>query len=139
MTNHPHRSKQQQAQHTPGPWTATKCRTLIHITGADGAGITSLTVTPPRNPEGRERRLEIEAIAEANARLIAAAPETAAERNRLKTINAELLTALKACQMAIRDYRLQLQDRIRLPNDTINQASYALKIGNDAIARAEGR
>jgi hypothetical protein len=33
---------------------------------------------------------------EANARLIAAAPETAAERDRLKKINAELLAALKA-------------------------------------------
>jgi len=35
--------------------------------------------------------------AKEHARLIAAAPETAAERDRLKAINAELLTALEAC------------------------------------------
>jgi hypothetical protein len=35
-------------------------------------------------------------IRDANARLIAAAPETAAERDRLKEVNAELLAALKA-------------------------------------------
>lgn len=35
-------------------------------------------------------------VAEANARLIAAAPETAAERDRLKVINAELVAACQA-------------------------------------------
>ena len=54
-------------------------------------------------------------------------------------LNAELLTALKECQAVIRDYRLQIGTRIRLPNDTINHASYALKISDEAIAKAEGR
>lgn len=44
---------------------------------------------------------------EANARLIAAAPETAAERDRLKDINADLLAALEAAvarvELAVRE------------------------------------
>jgi hypothetical protein len=39
-----------------------------------------------------------------NARLIASAPETAAERDRLKKINAELLEALEACVEANRRF-----------------------------------
>ncbi len=37
------------------------------------------------------------ALTKNNARLITAAPETAAERDRLKEINAELLESLKDC------------------------------------------
>jgi hypothetical protein len=40
------------------------------------------------------------AISEADARLIAASPETAAERDRLKDVNKDLL---EACRYALRD------------------------------------
>jgi hypothetical protein len=48
--------------------------------------------TPFKRGEGWQSECEVR---EANARLIAAAPETAAERDRLKALNAELLEALR--------------------------------------------
>ena len=44
----------------------------------------------------------VDSVNEADARLIAAAPETAAERDRLLTINADLLAALEDLQALIR-------------------------------------
>lgn len=61
----------------------------------------------------------------ANARLIAAAPETAAERDKLKSINAELLEAL---QNIVIDYT---------PKDGSDQR--ALESAKQAIAKAEGK
>jgi hypothetical protein len=58
---------------------------------------------------------------EANARLIAAAPETAAERDRLKALNAELLAALKAVRAA------------QTPKD----GREAMRLADAAIAKAE--
>lgn len=111
--------------HTPGPWELQigedYCfhpgnRCAITKSGEDNGEPYNVTIAelwPADNG------LDI-----ADARLIAAAPE-------LKTAIIELITAL-------RDMRLQLGDRVRLPNDTINHASYALKIGAEAIAKARG-
>ena len=62
---------------------------------------------------------------EANARLIAEAPETAAERDRLKALNAELLAALKAV------------NRARL-TDASADWQRATDLTDAAIAKAEG-
>ena len=67
--------------HTPGPWTENWCRVfagtrcLAHIRQHDVIEATD------------EER--------ANAKLMAAAPETAADRARLREVNAELVKALK--------------------------------------------
>jgi hypothetical protein len=75
-------------EHTPGPWVYRE----------DDQTITAIL-------EGEvARKYDAQAIiaevrpqpeAYANARLIAAAPETAAERDRLREVNAELLEALR--------------------------------------------
>jgi hypothetical protein len=64
------------AQHTPGPFSVAQ--------DFDG-GIAVADVV----------RLPSREHAEANARLIAAAPETAAERDQLRALNADLLAALR--------------------------------------------
>ena len=67
--------------------------------------------------------------AEANARLIAAAPETAAEQDKLREINADMLAALKA----VRKFMIPGMNW----TDKIGQG---LKDHADAaIAKAEGR
>lgn len=83
-------------QHTPGPWTFGPCYVEAgkpfgyYVNGpkseADEYGITERICTTP-NVRWGERQI-------ANARLIAAAPETAAERDRLREINQELIEAL---------------------------------------------
>lgn len=65
------------SKHTPGPWFVDAHNNVL----AEGC-----LVAFPSVAAGLEKQ-------EANARLIAAAPETAAERDRLKEINAELLAA----------------------------------------------
>lgn len=85
------------AQHTPGPWYTRFCRRaggkstweIRHDAGhqwhvADVYGISDGEKTYGHG------------FAEANARLIAAAPETAAERDRLREVNAELVAALES-------------------------------------------
>lgn len=73
-----------QDKHTPGPWRVYE-RTPVRIITESKRVIA--TVRGWGTPEG-----------DANARLIAAAPETAAERDRLKAINAQMLEALRAIE-----------------------------------------
>lgn len=76
------------AQHTPGPWFALPRKySTIYVEARIGGGM--LQEVAACGPT------EVTTQAEANARLIAAAPETAKERDELKAINAELLAALK--------------------------------------------
>ena len=65
-----------------------------------------------------------EAVLDEDALLVAAAPKTAAERDRLKALNAELLKALKAV------------DRQRQRNKPITMGD--LDMVASAIAKAEG-
>ncbi|CAL8981576.1 hypothetical protein RHODGE_RHODGE_02863 [Rhodoplanes serenus] len=62
---------------------------------------------------------------QANARLIAAAPETAAERDRLRELNAELVAALKRAR-----YELVVLDEC---------SSITIEEIDRVIAKAEGR
>ena len=80
------------SKHTPGPWVAhppgTRNRTGASVDTLAGAVPVASCRVYPSTYEAR-------AVAYANARLIAAAPETAAERDRLRKVNAELLEALR--------------------------------------------
>ena len=96
-------------KHTPGPWTIDG----LHIIGN---GYSIAHINSHRTTEGRE-----------NAELIAAAPETAAERDRLKEINAELLEAANAAIDAIADERA----------DAAYKANVVSML-RDAIAKATG-
>ena len=98
------------SKHTPGPW---------------------LIGTPPPNGEmtvGTEQGLMV-AVATtgldmptgANARLIAAAPETAAERDRLKEINAELLEALTLI-LDLNDHEVWTKESWRIALDKAHTA-----------------
>jgi hypothetical protein len=80
-------------KHTPGPWTLPK------FSGADK----SIEIPEPQvlidydDVDHKEQA--------ANAQLIAAAPETAAERDQLKEVNAKLVEALKTFIQAEEEYR----------------------------------
>ena len=67
----------------------------------------------------------------ANARLIAAAPETAAERDRLKEVNAELLAALKL-------FRTKVYNAALGSGMDHEWATEACSLADAAIAKAEG-
>ena len=84
------------AQHTPGPWRVENHSTWreIVIYAFYSIGDYPIASINKRHTAKTASSPEIEGpMAEANARLIAAAPETAAERDRLKASNAELLAA----------------------------------------------
>ena len=69
--------------HTPGPWSIKIGARTFYIHGSED---TYIIAEAHRNYADPQR--------ESNAQLIAAAPETAAERDRLKAINASLVDAL---------------------------------------------
>lgn len=76
--------------HTPGPWLTFGDT----ITAADklAPGYTlQICAVGSLNDNVRHERTELEA----NKKLIAAAPETAAERDRLREVNADLLKTLQ--------------------------------------------
>ncbi len=93
-------------QHTFGPWKiksyANPCEYRM-IWDADGNEIAS-------------------AVLKTHARLIVAAPETAAERDRLKEINAELLEALEAM--------------VNMTVATMNQRDFAYSLSTAAFDSA---
>ena len=74
------------AKHTPGPWF-----TVPTLTGA--VSINKTAQVPIATVGGAGWHLGRE-MAEANAALIASAPDLLAERDRLRAVNADLLRAL---------------------------------------------
>lgn len=119
------------AQHTPGPWTIEEGRDLTaREQNGFGQGHYFDIIDSEGNPVV-VNAYDVHSHAEniANARLIAAAPETAAERDMLKEINAELLEACRLALIAI-DYieSTQLGKKTNTGN-TIRAA----------IAKAEGK
>ena len=110
-------------KHTPGPWAATTRQ-----------GSWDWVVFQATNPNMEICQMFHDGTDEnetgaANARLIAAAPETAAERDRLREINAELLAALK-----------ELSDGMWAGDGISNPAvpGHQVAKARAAIARAEG-
>ena len=111
-----------QTQHTPGPWTVKDDkRTGVSVFSTDSEYSVchmSIAAEVNRGP----------AVARANARLIAAAPETAADRDRLAAENKVLREALQM----IESFWADVED-----NDP---TSYA-KVRNNAraaLAKAKG-
>lgn len=100
--------------HTPGPW---------HITDDNYGRYRDIYVMA----KGRSIvRMEPWDTMDADARLIAAAPETAAERDRLKEVNAELLAALKEAHQIARGEHPNADPMLRL-----------FELTRAAIAKAE--
>lgn len=96
----------QEAKHTPGPWIHAEGVASTHDTY-----VADIVLVDTGDYRGQICRLQsCEHIAgisieetKANADLIASAPETAAERDRLKESNAAMLEALKYQEMADAD------------------------------------
>lgn len=69
------------AKHTPGPWEAVTSNSAWQVSDALGNRIATLNTALVYQEEF--------------AKLLAAAPETAAERDQLKAVNSELVEALE--------------------------------------------
>lgn len=76
-------------KHTPGPWQVNKKVKTTVETCADGQGIN--IIADCSDVDGIRSRAEDQA----NAALIAQAPDLLAERDRLRQVNAELVAALE--------------------------------------------
>jgi hypothetical protein len=83
-----------QAKHTPGQWSYCEDETSPGYFLVK-SGNTNICIMQQKNSDMGMKTDPTRKQCIANARLIAAAPETAAERDRLKAINAELLVALE--------------------------------------------
>ena len=116
------------SERTPGPWFITPEGYI----STDAHGFVQI-YTPFREhafgPNVNDPSHEELEIAAANNRFIAAAPDTAAERDRLKAVNAELLTALNA-----------LLSGIRYWNDTtkMERLESAVAQAREVIAKTKG-
>lgn len=151
MTNHPNRSKQQQAKHTL--LTKAKAKMLLALISIARAG--EWGAGDYQSFDGGDYNTMVRAADKLI--LIAAARETAAERDRLKALNAELLGALKdaityivaneatrgtalsqsEAEKGIRDFRVS---RLSVGHHSGHSyASIDLDKARAAIAKAEGR
>lgn len=83
------------AKHTPGPWAVEYVGTIAEVVNEE----TLFTVATCGSHKF--------GVVRENARLIAAAPETAAERDRLKEINAELLDELRKARLLLKNGRMK--------------------------------
>jgi hypothetical protein len=105
------KTKQLRAAHTPGPWVNMTDRLEVH---ADGRAIANINCS----------HIADEAI-DANARLIAAAPE--------------LLEALRTAHYQIRNRHAELQISHGDANDRTKECLEHLESIREAIAKAEGK
>ena len=109
-------------QHTPGPWTIYEPE--LDITAYDEAADRTVTVAMMCDDAEPER--------EANAALIAAAPETAAERDRLRQVNEVMLEALRAAHK-------HAHKALTAESNSYTDEANMLDVVAAAIAAAEGK
>jgi hypothetical protein len=116
---------EKRAEPTPGPWTPLpydpdwECARVVDALH----GICDVFGEPK--------------IATARAGLFAAAPNTAAERDRLKAANAELVTALKVCEREMSEaYRLGLVDSLA-PKSEASSFTQAVSVARATLAKAK--
>ena len=92
-------------KHTPGPWCVGAINDCLFIINRQPRPSNDYVVFEGSGFATVDKFQIIAKLdypsADANARLIAAAPETAAERDRLREVNAELLAALKDAVSAL--------------------------------------
>jgi len=121
------------ATHTPGPWTIEDPfgdDSLAIVIGEQTYDWRFVATVHMDLEKGGAVKPIGKAQMEANARLIAAAPETEAERDALLVVNAEMLEALKA-QVAYDDSEAGIGDQLSLHI----RAKTLITV---AIAKAEG-
>ena len=105
------------SKHTPGKWNVgSESFNKMFVISQTGVVVADCS-TANRGGGDDEEKL-------ANARLIAAAKDTAAERDRLKEMNEELLAALK-----------EARDDLHRAKGFVSDRQYLI----DAIAKAEGK
>ena len=131
-------NKEPTIKHTPGPWEADTLRVWAG-TKANLVYIASLKfVSDTGLPDSDTGLPDDESLA--NAALIAAAPDTAAERDRLKAQNAELVRILEAAleRMEAVSERIGVEHRSEGVSQRAHVGHMAAHLGQHAkIARAD--
>lgn len=89
------------AGHTPGPWAIRRGHSIVEIITAAGLRIAQTA--------GDNYWSNFSSEADANARLIAAAPDLLAERDRLRASDAELVAALRAAGGYLLNAKIDLE------------------------------
>lgn len=123
-----------EAKHTPGPWTVAESFTPGY------RKCPAIQANEPKSGEmfelcvifGEDDDAVATPMAQANARLIAAAPETAAERDRLREVNADMLAALKGLRPIIEAAESNASGNLEWP-----RVSARINAARAAIAKAE--
>ena len=109
--------------HTPGPWHQGGISYAEHVEDGVVTHTTEPTTSiygPRAAPDHQSGPCVARDVRLADAPLIAAAPETAAERDRLREQNAAMLEALKAAVPKLQAYYIATLDRgIGVQIDTI--------------------
>ena len=121
--------------HTPGPWTVNARRNVIgKVNGRDEviALVADMPCIGGSDDLAAQRGCEME---HANARLIAAAPDTAAERDRLLAVNADLLATLETVNEV---FGLGCNEREMIRNGLNQSELDAVLKTRAALARAKG-
>lgn len=112
--------------HTPGPWELAPCGDILgNRSTATDNGLVCTMCIDRRDDEGA-----------ANADLIAAAPDTAAERDRLRAVNADLLAALSCIVL---NARLQPDAHMAGTTDCYAIPTDDIEAARAVIAKATGR
>ena len=123
-------------KHTSGPWKVggQYGHLKAEILALDGSKAVAAVWTRKFNRDKDAAHMSTIPNLEgkANAALIAAAPETAAERDRLKTVNAELVYALK---MAAGYLGRAVAEG--LMSDCVRTPRHALAVANSALDNAQ--
>lgn len=118
-----------ETKHTPGPWYVDHDRVTVRAEMLAKPVQIAACGTPTST------------YAQANARLVAAAPETAAERDRLREVNRELVAAMEATLASMRELRGLAFTGSRIPTDRYpekHRANAADDQARAALARAKG-
>ena len=120
-----------ETRHTPGPWTVhnTLGRSLDICWRVPDGPICHMRWSDGLRPVVEER------IA-ADARLIARAPDLLAENDRLRAVNAELATAVKAMQAACDEWAAEFTQKKRAMDWGVVNDAYVK--ASAALARATG-
>lgn len=123
--------KTETTKHTLGEWEGDRY-VLITVPNGENVSVEEITVKSKIGYHGFTTVAYV--FGKANARLIAAAPETAAERDRLKEVNAELLEACKRALIYVNAGKPE-----DMPWASQSSGEHAERHLKAAIAKAEGR
>lgn len=122
------------AEHTPGPWHYIGDEDGDFVIYAGEEFIANIGQPIQAVCENPKTKLVAFDLDQANTRLIAAAPETAAERDRLLEVNTDLVSALGA----LAGWSAKVLERGEVDMALFRELSSILELSHRSLAKAQG-